>query len=84
MATTLPKIPNTDPERNPLDAFRISVAASVHKGLPEVTLEKAYEAVDINRKGVDFSVAIPRFRLGGKPDGWAKKVEESVSGCTLG
>lgn len=79
MATNLPKIPNTDPERYPLDAFRISVAASVHKGLPAIPLDKAYEAVDINRKGVDFSIAIPRFKLGGKPDAWAKKVEESVS-----
>ncbi|KAG8869832.1 hypothetical protein FRB97_000693 [Tulasnella sp. 331] len=80
MATTLPKIPNTDPERYPLDAFRISVAASVHKGLPAIPLDKAYEGVDINRKGVDFSIAIPRFKLGGKPDVWAKKVEESFVG----
>ena len=72
-------VPGVDPERSPLDAFRLAVASSVHKGLPEVTLENAYKAVDIGKKGVDFTVAVARFRLGGKPDVWAKKVEESVS-----
>lgn len=77
--STLPSIPGTDPERSPLDAFKIAVAASINKALPEVPLEAAYKAADIGRKGVDFSVAVARFKLGGKPDPWAKKVEESVS-----
>ncbi|KAG8945013.1 hypothetical protein FRC04_001269 [Tulasnella sp. 424] len=75
--STLPSIPGTDPERSPLDAFKIAVAASINKALPEVPLEAAYKAADIGRKGVDFSVAVARFKLGGKPDPWAKKVEES-------
>jgi hypothetical protein len=38
-----------------------------------------YEAVDIMKKQGDFYVALPRFRLGGKPDVWAKKVVDEVS-----
>lgn len=72
-------VPGADPERSPLDAFRLAVASSIHRALPTVTLENAFKGVDIGKKGVDFTVAVARFKLGGKPDVWAKKVEESVS-----
>lgn len=75
----MPSIPNVDPVRSPLDAFRLAVAQSLNKGLPQIPIDKAYESIDISRKGVDFTVAIPRFRLGGKPDEFAKKAAESVS-----
>ncbi|KAG8905021.1 glutamine--fructose-6-phosphate transaminase (isomerizing) [Tulasnella sp. 403] len=79
--STLPNIPNVnaDPERAPLDAFRLAVATSVNKGLPQVSLENAYAAVSTGSKGVDFTIPVARFRLGGKPDVWAKQVQESFT-----
>ncbi len=75
----LPKIPGrATPERAPIDAFRLAIAEQVHKALPEkISLEAAYEGVSQTTKGdSDFNVALPRYRLGGKPDEWAKKVAE--------
>ncbi|KAG9093214.1 hypothetical protein FS749_014830 [Ceratobasidium sp. UAMH 11750] len=75
--STLPQIPGTEPSRAVLDAFRISITVSVHRALPNLTLEQIYPGVLYGVKGVDFTVAMARFRLGGKPDEWAKKVVDA-------
>ncbi|CAE6465152.1 unnamed protein product [Rhizoctonia solani] len=73
----LPSVPGTEPSRAVLDAFRISIALQVHRALPQLTVEQVYPGVLYGVKGVDFTVAMARFRLGGKPDDWAKKVMDS-------
>ncbi|KAG2133453.1 hypothetical protein BD769DRAFT_1638918 [Suillus cothurnatus] len=77
MVSSLPSLPSvlgTDPSSCILDAFRIAIAKRVSDALPPLTLEQAYTGVDYGKKGVDFTVALPRFRLPGKPDELAKKV----------
>lgn len=79
-STTLPKlplIPATDPTRAPLDLFKTAVAVHLNRAIPTVSVEKFYEGVEGQRKENDFTVAIPRFRLGGKPDQWIKQVVDS-------
>ncbi|CAE6523805.1 unnamed protein product [Rhizoctonia solani] len=73
----LPPVPGTEPSRAVLDAFRISIALQVHRALPQLSVEQVYPGVLYGVKGVDFTVAMARFRLGGKPDDWAKKVADS-------
>ncbi|GJE85387.1 arginyl-tRNA synthetase [Phanerochaete sordida] len=72
----LPQIPGTEPERAVLDSFRTAIAKLVSEALPPLTVEQAYQGVDYGKKGVDFTVAVPRFRLPGKVDELAKKVLE--------
>lgn len=72
-----PHIEGTNPSRVPLDLFRTAVAVQVNRAIPSLTLEKIFDGVDILKKEGDFSVAMPRFRLGGKPDDWATKVVQS-------
>ncbi len=74
----LPTVPDTDPERAVLDSFRIAIAQRITAALP-VTLEQAYAAVDYGKKGEDFTVAIPRFRLPGKVNEIGDKVIAAVS-----
>lgn len=69
----LPHVPGTDPTKSVFDAARISIAQRLSKALP-ITLEQAYAGVDYGKKGEDFTVAVPRFRLKGKPDEFANKV----------
>ncbi|TFK86419.1 arginyl-tRNA synthetase [Polyporus arcularius HHB13444] len=69
----LPEVPGTDPTRCVLDSFRIAIAKSVADAL-ELTIEQVYQGVDYGKKGEDFTVALPRFRLPGKVDDLAKKV----------
>ncbi|KZT04519.1 arginyl-tRNA synthetase [Laetiporus sulphureus 93-53] len=71
---SLPRIEGTDPERCVLDAFRAAIAQLVAGALPPLTVEQVYAGVDYGKKGVDFTVAIPRFRLPGKVDELAKRV----------
>ncbi|KAH7345303.1 arginyl-tRNA synthetase [Rhizoctonia solani] len=73
----LPPVPGTEPSRAVLDAFRISIASHIHRALPQLGVEQVYPGVLYGVKGVDFTVALARFRLGGKPDEWAKKVVDS-------
>ncbi|KAI0687524.1 arginyl-tRNA synthetase [Earliella scabrosa] len=70
----LPEVPGTDPTRCVLDAFRIAIAKIVADGLEQLTVEQVYQGVDYGKKGEDFTVALPRFRLPGKVDELAKKV----------
>jgi len=85
-SSNLPPLPNvvgTDPSKCILDAFRISIAKRVAEALPPLTIEQAYMGVDYGKKGVDFTVALPRFRLPGKVDELASKVIGQVSSCLL-
>ncbi|KAI0743872.1 arginyl-tRNA synthetase [Daedaleopsis nitida] len=70
----LPEVPGTDPTRCVLDSFRIAIAKVVADGLKSLTIEQVYQGVDYGKKGEDFTVALPRFRLPGKVDELAKKV----------
>ena len=76
---TLPHVPGSDPSTCVLDSFRIAIAQRVSDALPPLTLEQAYSGVDYGKKGVDFTVALPRFRLPGKIDELANKVISTVS-----
>lgn len=58
---TLPLVQGTDPDRVVLDSFRIAVAEQVARVL-RVSLDQAYQAVDIGKKGCDFSVPMPRLQ----------------------
>ncbi|KAF7789715.1 hypothetical protein EIP86_000661 [Pleurotus ostreatoroseus] len=70
----LPQLPGTEPEKCVLDSFRIAIAKIVSEALPPLTVEQVYSGVDYGKKGVDFTIAIPRFRLPGKVDEHAQKV----------
>ena len=74
---SLPRIPDTDPSTCVFDAFRTAIAKRVSDALP-LTLEQAYTGVDYGKKGVDFTIALPRFRLPGKTDELAGKVLSKV------
>lgn len=74
---SLPPVAGTDPARSVLDSFRISIAKRVAEALPPLTIEQVYSGVDYGKKGVDFTIALPRFRLPGKVDEHASKVVES-------
>ncbi|KAJ3759805.1 hypothetical protein EV360DRAFT_41207 [Lentinula raphanica] len=71
---SLPPVAGTDPSSSVFDAFRISIAKRIADALEPLTLEQAYAGVDYGKKGEDFTVALPRFRLPGKVDELAKKV----------
>ena len=75
---TLPEVPGADPTRAVLDSFKISIAKRVADALPSLTLEQVYQGVDYGKKGVDFTIALPRFRLPGKVDVLAKTVIDQV------
>ena len=69
----LPDVAGTDPSRAVLDSFKVAIAKRVADALPPLAVEKFYE-------GVDFTIALPRFRLLGKVDVLAKTVIDQV--CT--
>ncbi|KAJ3506861.1 hypothetical protein NLJ89_g6629 [Agrocybe chaxingu] len=71
----LPVVPDTDPSKAVLDSFRIAIAKRLSDSLP-IPLEQALTGVDYGKKGEDFTVALPRFRLPGKVDEIAAKVIE--------
>jgi len=75
---SLPRIPGTDSSTCVFDAFRSAIAKRVADALP-LTLEQAYAGVDYGKKGVDFTIALPRFRLPGKTDELAGKVLSKVN-----
>ena len=56
-----------------LDAFRLVIAQKLHQAFPNLTVEQAYDGVDYSKKDSDFTVAIPRFKMGGKPTDWTEK-----------
>lgn len=76
----LPKIQGVEHTDNPNIAFRLAIAQTLVQALPEISLEAAFEGVQVSNKEGDFSVAIPRFRLkSGKPPELAEKVAKAVS-----
>lgn len=76
---SLPTIPGTEPNRCVIDAFRTAIAQKITKTFPNVPLEKAYEGVDYSKKDSDFTVALPRFKLGGKPQDLSAKFKEEFT-----
>jgi hypothetical protein len=75
---SLPDVPGTDPSRAVLDSFKVAIAKRVADALPSLTVEQVYQGVDYGKKGVDFTIALPRFRLPGKVDVLAKTVIDQV------
>ncbi|CAK5268593.1 unnamed protein product [Mycena citricolor] len=63
-----------DPASCAIDNFRSAIAQRVAAALPPLTEEQVYTGVDYGKKGVDFTIALPRFKLG-KPDELAAKVK---------
>ncbi|KAF7330391.1 Arginyl-tRNA synthetase [Mycena venus] len=61
-----------DPSTCALDAFRYSIAERVAAALPPLTVDQVYAGVDYGKKGVDFTIALPRFKLGKVEDVAAK------------
>ncbi|KAG8811869.1 hypothetical protein FRC18_003229, partial [Serendipita sp. 400] len=76
-ATSLPAVEGTEPDRCALDAFRIAIASKLIQVFPSITLSQAYTGVDYSKKDSDFTVALPRFKLGGKPAEHAAKFKEA-------
>ncbi|KDR74214.1 hypothetical protein GALMADRAFT_571046 [Galerina marginata CBS 339.88] len=72
----LPVLPGTDPSRAVLDSFRIAIAQRLSKTL-SLSLEQALAGVDYGKKGEDFTVALPRFRL---PENVAELAAKVVEG----
>ncbi|KAK8854571.1 arginine-tRNA ligase [Kwoniella newhampshirensis] len=71
----LPEVEGADPARSVIDAFKIATAQIVAEAFDE-KIEKIHPAIEMGKKGVDFSVAIVRFKRGKPADleVWAKKV----------
>lgn len=69
-----------DPSTCVLDAFRTSIAERVAAALPALTVDQVYSGVDYGKKGADFTIALPRFKLG-KVEDVAAKVLAQVSFC---
>lgn len=81
-ATTLqdlPAVEGTEPHRSVLDAFRIAIAQQITRTFPNVPIEKAYEGVDYSKKDSDFTVALPRFKMGGKPAELSAKFKQEFT-----
>ncbi|THH00931.1 hypothetical protein EW026_g1672 [Hermanssonia centrifuga] len=51
-----------------------AAAKIVVDALPQLSVEQVYAGVDYGKKGADFTIALPRFRLPGKVDEVAKTV----------
>lgn len=67
-----------DPSSSVLDEFKGSVAHIV-SGILGITFQLAYSGVDLGKKGVDFTVAVPRYRLPSKPLDLVAKIKNEVS-----
>jgi hypothetical protein len=72
----------TNPFCAVLVSFKVAIAKCVADALPPLTVqvEQVYMGVDYGKKGVDFTIALPCFRLPGKVDVLAKTVIDQV--CT--
>ncbi|BGP37638.1 arginyl-tRNA synthetase [Rhodotorula kratochvilovae] len=61
-----------------LDVFKLAAAEFIHSVFPEVTIDKAFEGIESGKTGKqaigDFVVALPRFRLKGKPNDLAEQL----------
>ncbi|PWZ00796.1 arginyl-tRNA synthetase [Testicularia cyperi] len=70
----MPQVDSLDLKRSPLDIFRLAIAQHVSTSLG-VDLNAAVAAVGTGKIG-DFTVAVPRFKLPGKP---AEHIEKAVA-----
>ncbi|KAG8819776.1 hypothetical protein FRC17_010334 [Serendipita sp. 399] len=77
--SSLPVLEGTEPDRCALDAFRLAIASKLTDAFPSITLSQAYAGVDYSKKDSDFTVALPRFKLGGKPAEHAAKFKDTFS-----
>ncbi|PPQ88395.1 hypothetical protein CVT25_011274 [Psilocybe cyanescens] len=68
----------TSPPQPVLDSFKLSIAKRLSETLP-LTIEQAFDGVDYGKKGEDFTVALPRFRLPGSISENASKVIEGFT-----
>ncbi len=75
--TTLPHIADADVENSPLDVFKIAIAAQVSKIL-DLPIDIVYGGVDFGKKGADFTIAVPRFRIKAKSAELVTKVAAEV------
>ena len=73
----LPQVPGTDFKLCVLDAFRTAAAVHLSKSL-SIPVETAFSGVDLGKQKNDFTVAVPRFRLKGKPADLVAKVVKEV------
>ncbi|KAK4053001.1 arginyl-tRNA synthetase [Microbotryomycetes sp. JL221] len=76
--SSLPTLPGVaDPNTVALDGFKLACAQHVANTF-NITLDKAYEGVESGKVGKaaigDFTVAVPRFRLSGKPQDHAQNL----------
>ncbi|GAA5952188.1 hypothetical protein JCM21900_006937 [Sporobolomyces salmonicolor] len=73
-----PSLPAEDPTVPALDLFKLATAQFIHRVLPDVPLDKAFEGVESGKTGKnvmgDFVVAVPRFRLKEKPQEIAERL----------
>ncbi|KAH7099424.1 arginyl-tRNA synthetase [Auriculariales sp. MPI-PUGE-AT-0066] len=74
----LPNVQGTDPRVAVYDGIRTVIAQHVSTTLG-IDLAAAYSGVDYGKKGEDFTVAVPRFRLKGKPDEIAKRIVDAFT-----
>jgi arginyl-tRNA synthetase len=68
---------SADSEPYFIDKCRESIAKAVSTCL-HIEFDTAYGGVDLGKKGVDFTVAMPRFRLKEKPQELAERVQNHV------
>ncbi|KZT05980.1 arginyl-tRNA synthetase [Laetiporus sulphureus 93-53] len=76
--SNLPNVAGADPVSFPLDAFRVAIAVHLSKSL-QISVDIAFTGVDLGKKGVDFTVAVPRFRLKTKLPELIQKVTSTFS-----
>lgn len=72
-----PVLESINVSRCVLDQFRVAIAAQLSNSLG-ISTSACYEGIDVGKKGVDFTVAVPRFRLKGKHNESAAKAAEEV------
>ncbi|CAL1710474.1 unnamed protein product [Somion occarium] len=77
-SSVLPLIEGADPANFPLDSFKVAIAVLLSKAL-DLSLDTAFSGVDFGRKGVDFTVAVPRFRLKSKIPELIEKVTSTFT-----
>ena len=73
----LPYIDGVDTASFPLDTFRVAIAVHLSKAL-DISLATAFSGIDLGKKGCDFTVATPRFRLKEKIADLHTKIQNSV------
>lgn len=60
--TTLPQVAEADFDNSPLDVFKVAIASQVATIL-DISIDTVFDGVDFGKKGEDFTIAVPRFRI---------------------